>query len=319
MRKALSLLVKAVVSGFLLYFALSSVNFSTVVDRLSQTNPVWIGLGVLVLLAQIFIQAARWRLIVHACAGDLSLGHAFRFSMIAMFFNQTLPSSVGGDAARIWLLGKQAGWRVAGYSVLLDRIIGVVALAVLVVICLPWTLELVTNPIGRAGLLLIGFGALAGGLVFLILSWPRLSFLQRWSPTRHLAAVSKIANTILLTPRALVPIFALSILIHLLTALAAWCAARSVGANLSLLYSLFLVLPVVLITVVPISIAGWGVRESAMVAAFAYAGLAQSDGLIVSLLFGFSFLVVGILGGVFWIVTVDRGDRKALQTRIADT
>jgi hypothetical protein len=303
MRKALSLLVKAVVSGFLLYFALSSVNFSTVVDRLSQTDPGWIGAGLLVLLAQIFVVAARWRLVVISCGSELPFASAFRFSMIAMFFNQTLPSSVGGDAARIWLLGKQSGWRVAGYSVFLDRVIGVIALAVLVVVCLPWTLELVTNPVGRAGLLLIGFGALTGGLVFLALSWPRLSFLQRWSPTRHLAAISEVAKTILLTPRSLVPIFALSILIHLLTAVAAWCTARSVGANLSLLYSLFLVLPVLLITVIPISIAGWGVRESAMVAAFAYAGLAQSDGLVVSLLFGFSFLAVGILGGIFWITS----------------
>ena len=319
MRKALSLLVKAVVSGVLLYFALSNVNFSAVVERLGQTRLGWIGAGILVLLLQIFVQAARWRLIVVACGNGLPFASAFRFSMIAMFFNQTLPSSVGGDAARIWLLGKLSGWRVAGYSVLLDRVIGVVALAVLVIICLPWTLKLLTNPVGRAGLLLIGFGTLAAGIVFIALSWPRLSFLQRWAATRHLAAVSKVANTILLTPRSLVPIFALSVLIHLLTALAAWCAARSVGANLSLLYSLFLVLPVILITVVPISIAGWGVRESAMVAAFAYAGLPQSDGLIVSLLFGFSFLAVGILGGVFWIITVDRGDRTALQASITDT
>jgi glycosyltransferase 2 family protein len=319
MRQALSLLVKAVVSGILLYFALSSVNFSTVLDRLSQANPGWIGAALLVLLAQTAVVAARWRLIVIACGSELPFASAFRFSMIAMFFNQTLPSSVGGDAARIWLLGKPSGWRVAGYSVFLDRVIGVVALAILVIICLPWTLELVTYPVGRAGLLLIGFGALAAGLVFLALSWPHLSFLQRWSPTRHLTAVSKIAKMILLTPRSLVPIFVLSILIHLLTALAAWCAARSVDANLSLLYSLFLVLPVLLVTVIPISIAGWGVRESAMVAAFAYAGLPQTDGLIVSLLYGFSFLVVGVLGGIFWIVTVDRSDRKTLQTSTADS
>ena len=48
----------------------------------------------------------------------------------------------------------------------------------------------------------------------------------------------------------------------------------------------FVVLPIFLVSVVPISVAGWGVRESAMVMAFAYAGLMDSDGLIVSLLFG---------------------------------
>ena len=52
--------------------------------------------------------------------------------------------------------------------------------------------------------------------------------------------------------------------------------------------ALFLVLPVMLIATIPISIAGWGLRESAMVLAFSFAGLAESDGLIVSILFGVS-------------------------------
>lgn len=319
MRKALSLLIKAAVSGLLLYFTLAAVNIGAVKDRLGQIDPRWIGLGLLLLLVQVFVLAVRWRLIVIRCGANLPLPQAFRFSMIAVFFNQTLPSSVGGDAIRIWLVGKQANWRVAAYSVFLDRVIGVVALAALVIVCLPWTLELVRNPVGRAALLLIGWGCIAAGLIFIGLAWQRLRILQRWSVTRHLAAAAAVALTILRSPRSLGAIFGLSILIHLLTALVAWCAARAVGANMPLLYSLFLVPPVILVTVVPISIAGWGVREGAMVAAFAYAGLAQSDGLIVSLLFGASFLVVGIIGGLVWILTVDRADRNAMPAVAIDT
>ena len=94
---------------------------------------------------------------------------------------------------------------------------------------------------------------------------------------------------------------ALSILIHLLNVLAAWCAANAVAAPLSFAQALFLVLPVILVSAVPISIAGWGVRESAMVTAFAYAGLGDGDGLIVSLLFGAGNFVVGALGGLIWV------------------
>jgi hypothetical protein len=65
--------------------------------------------------------------------------------------------------------------------------------------------------------------------------------------------------------------------------------------------ALFLVLPVILITIVPISIAGWGIRESAMVVAFAYAGLPDTDGLLVSLLFGAATFLVGAIGGLVWI------------------
>ncbi len=311
MRKAVSLFAKVAVSGLLLYFALDLINTDTVRDRFRQVDIYWIVLGLLVLLIQAFALAARWALIVTRCGANLSLPRSFHFTMIAAFFNQTLPSSMGGDAIRIWLVGKHANWRVAAYSVFLDRVVGVVALAGLVVICLPWTLALVRNQVGRVALIVIGFGSIAAGLVFIAFAWTRLHVLQRWSPTRHLAAVATVALQILRTPRGLASVFSLSIFVHLLTVLAAWCAARSVGANVSLVYLLYLVLPVVLISTVPISVAGWGVREGAMVAAFAYAGLPQSDGLIISLLFGALYFVFGAAGGVVWVLSSDRADRAA--------
>ena len=313
MRKAASLIARAAISGVMLYFALDLANIETVGDRLRQVNPYWIAFGLFALLTQAVIGAMRWELIVIQCGSGLTLARSFRFTMISVFFNQTLPASVGGDMIRIWLVGKYANWRAAAYSVLLDRAVGVVALAGLVVICLPWTLELIRNPVGRFALLVIGFGSITAGFVFIAFAWSRLHILQRWSLTRHLAAVATVAVEILRTPRALLSIISLSVIIHLLTVLTAWCAARSVGANVPLIYLLFLVLPVVLIAIVPISIAGWGVREGAMVAAFAYAGLQRSDGLIISLLFGSLYLVLGVVGGIVWILSDDRTSRAAVE------
>jgi glycosyltransferase 2 family protein len=51
----------------------------------------------------------------------------------------------------------------------------------------------------------------------------------------------------------------------------------------------------------PVSIGGWGVRESSFMFAFAYAGLAQSDGLVISILFGAASFIVGMAGGIVWI------------------
>ena len=303
MRRALSFLVKLVVSGLLLFLALNWVNLGRVADRLSQIDPTWLALAVLAPLAQNFLLTLRWQKILSRCGSDLGLGQMFRYSMVALFFNQTLPSSVGGDAMRIWLVGKQSNWRTATYSVLVDRVVGVVALAILVTACLPWTLQLVRNPVGRSALLLIGLGCILGGIVFVSLAWEHLRILQRWAPTRHLAASATVAAGILRSPSTLTKVFGLSFAIHFLTAFNAWCVARSVGADLSLQYALFLVLPVILIAIVPVSIAGWGIREGAMVAAFGYAGLAPSDGLIVSLLYGASYLLIGVIGGLVWLLT----------------
>jgi len=74
-------------------------------------------------------------------------------------------------------------------------------------------------------------------------------------------------------------------------------------ATVDFIQVLLLVLPVFLISTVPISIAGWGVRESAMILAFSYAGLAESDGLIVSILYGAAILGIGAIGGIVWIAS----------------
>jgi hypothetical protein len=67
-----------------------------------------------------------------------------------------------------------------------------------------------------------------------------------------------------------------------------------------------LIPPIMLITMMPISIAGWGVREATMMVAFGYAGLAQTDGTVVSILFGAVYFIVGAAGGLVWILSAEK-------------
>ena len=311
MRKILTLLVKTAVSGLLLYYSLRLVNIGSVKDRLSQINPLWITLELVAVSLPVILSAMRWNLILRQCGANLTFGLLLRFIIIGTFFNQTLPSSIGGDGMRVWLVAKRANWRAAIYSVFIDRAVGLVALAGLVVVCLPWTFRLVTDPIGRAALMFIGFSCLVGGAIFVALGWERFKLLQKWTVTRHLAEIAKIALTIVRLPSALTPMLAMSVLIQLVTAFAVWCGARAIGSDLPLFYAIVLVPPVLLVTVVPVSIAGWGVREGAMVAAFTYAGLPPGEGLVASLLFGAALLVTGALGGLLWIATPERSARSA--------
>jgi Lysylphosphatidylglycerol synthase TM region len=86
----------------LLYLALRGIKFTVIQSRLSQINVGWIGLAVIVTAVQIFIGALRWREISELCQAPLTDLQAFRYNMIGAFFNQTLPSSIGGDAVRLW-------------------------------------------------------------------------------------------------------------------------------------------------------------------------------------------------------------------------
>lgn len=314
MTRFLSFLAKAVVSAGLLYLSLRRVDLSTVGSRLGALDWRWLALILGLLCAQIPLIALRWREIVAVCGATLPRGTALRYSFIGTFFSQVLPSTVGGDAVRVWLLARGgAGWTTAIYSVLIDRVVGVSALAIIVVACLPWTLNLVHDPVARVTLAVIGFGSLAGAVVFLALGAQHLRVLERWWLTRHLATASRLAWQ-LCRSAAAARVAVLSFSIHLLTVLVAWGAARSAHATIDFTQVLFLFLPVMLIATVPISIAGWGLRESAMIMAFSYAGLAEGDGLIVSLLYGAATLALGAIGGLVWVASGYRWDSvKAIE------
>jgi uncharacterized membrane protein YbhN (UPF0104 family) len=307
MRALLTLSIRILVSVALLYLALRGVNFAAIQSRLSQINLGWIGLAILVTLFQIFFGALRWREISSLCKAPLSDLLAFRYNMIGAFFNQTLPSSIGGDAVRLWLVHRTgAGWRAATYSILTDRAVGLIALALIIVASLPWSYSIIGDANGRLALVFVDFAALAGGLGFLLLGYLPWSWLKNWWPTKHIHACSVIANQVIFNRQSGPKIAVLSLSIHVLAVVIAWCAVRSIAAPADFEQIFLLTPPIMLITMMPISIAGWGVREATMMVAFGYAGLAQTDGTVVSILFGAVYFIVGAIGGLVWIFSAEK-------------
>lgn len=162
---------------------------------------------------------------------------------------------------------------------------------------------IIHDPLARGVLLLIGFGAVAGAAVFLAIGFLPARLAARFGIVRHLSSASRMAWTLCRRPASSLALIATSLPIHFITVAMVWCCAQSVAAPVGFAEVLFVLPPVLLIATVPISIAGWGVRESSMVVAFGYAGLAQSDGLTLSILFGLLSFAVGAIGGVVWIAS----------------
>jgi glycosyltransferase 2 family protein len=319
MRRILLSALKILVSGALLYFALRKANFADLASRINVASLGWIGLAIAVTFLQIFVGVLRWREVSAECGASLTIRQAMRYNIIGAFFNQTLPSSIGGDAVRLWLVARAgAGWRAATYSIFVERAIGLIALAIIIAASLPWSYNLISDPHGRSALLLLDFAALAGGLGFLILGrlpWP---WLKRWWATHHLHACSVVANRVIFSRKRGPKVAILSVLVHLLAVVIAWCVARSIAAPVLFGQVLQLVPPVMLITMVPISIAGWGVREASMGLAFGYAGLATSEGVNVSLLFGAIYFIVGAFGGLVWIFSGEKAAQGAAPIKVSE-
>ena len=242
---------------------------------------------------------------------------ATRFNLIGAFFNQTLPSSIGGDAVRLWLVARGgAGWRAATYSIFVDRAIGLIALAIVIVASLPWSYQLIADPNGRSALLLVDFAALAGGLGFLILGRLQWPWLKRWWATHHIHACSVIANRVIFSRRRGPKVAALSLLVHVLAVVIAWCVVRSIAA------------PVLFEPGVPARPAGdadhhdadldrrLGRPRSHHGSRLRLCRAAQpTKGVNVSLLFGAVSFIVGAFGGLVWIFSAEKA-AKAIDAPI---
>jgi hypothetical protein len=164
---------------------------------------------------------------------------------------------------------------------------------------------------GWAALVVLDCVAMVAGVGYLLLGvlpWP---WIRGWWGTQHFAACAEITNHALFNRQRGPRIAILSMLIHVLAVVIAWCLARAVAAPLPFGPAMQLVPPVWLITMLPISIAGWGVRETSLGLAFNYAGLLTSDGVNTALLIGATYFIVGVFGGVVWIFSAEKAAREA--------
>jgi len=92
----------------------------------------------------------------------------------------------------------------------------------------------------------------------------------------------------------------ISIIIHSMGALCVWVLALELGLNINYIIVLAFLPIISLAQLIPISIAGWGVREGAVVSLFTLMGLDPSISLVVSLLWGSSIVLSAVLSGLLW-------------------
>ena len=296
--------------GVLVYIA-RGLDLNHLRTNLLTVDPAMFLLALAMVGLQTFLLNARWELIMRSLGVSLDWMAGWRILMISLWFNQVLPSSAGGDVVRIWLLRQlDVPWSQAVKGVMADRFTALIGLVALMVVGLPLLLSRVTD---HAAILAIGGLTVAG-----VVGTAVLLTLDRWpkriitlGPIASLVRFGSFVRYLLLQFKRRELLLGSAILIHLVTAAACYALAVGLKAQLSILDAFVLVPPVILLTAVPISISGWGVREGAMVACLALVGIPSEKALSISLLMGAISVIIGVVGGVIWLASAERGAYSA--------
>ncbi len=306
MSASLRLLLKFFISFGLLWWITRDLDLAAVGDALLGVSPLLLLPAVLFVTVLGAIQAVRWRHALEVFEASLELGYTIRVMMLSLLFNQALPSTIGGDLIRIRYACKESiGWKVAAGSVVIDRLAGLWAMLMFSVVALfgLWSLTKGGGVFWSAALLVAtGLGAIVLFLSAGIFpkSLRQMPLLRQWD------TLCRGSWSLLHKRKALLEVTSISLFVQLgvLFSLAyvGWILNAEIGY-----VAIFSIYPVVLlISMVPISIGGWGLREGAMVVGLGLVGVSAEMALAVSVLFGFVMLASGLLGGGIWIATQRR-------------
>ena len=279
----------------------SRIDFSALTLQL-DAGALWGGaVAVLALVLAQALSAQRWRILLGE--GAPPWRYLWRLYSVGAFFSLFLPTAVGGDAVRAAAAMRTLprGGSVLA-SVLLDRMLGVLALvvyAMLGAIAMPAVVSVLRDAwrwkFGAAAVLAL----VAGAVMVAAVGWR----LARRRP--HIATMLDdglaLAKALIAAPRALLGATALAFAVQG-AYIVAWIAV-AIGLRLPIPLLFFLVaVPVVsLASMLPVTLSGIGVREGAWVLLFASLGLPAANAVAYSLLYFACVMLVGLVGGVVFV------------------
>ncbi len=293
--------------GFL--FSQMRGDFPKILHTLKNVNRPLFTLAFLVCLSTVLIMAKRLQLIFAAEDVPVKIVDMSNLTFVGFFFNNFLPTSVGGDIVKAMCAARITRAPVKSVtSVLMDRIFGLFTFIIIPSVSFLFFLKKVNNP----WVPVVIYSFLAAATLFFILLFNR-------NAARRFRFIERLLNYFHLGEKArkiydgmhgfkkhkgvIVQVLLLSIVGQSVSILAVYLIALALGAHANLIY-FFLLVPIVnLMSMVP-SLNGLGIRESAYTY-FLAPFLGKENAFAISILWLAILFLFSLIGGIIYLVRHD--------------
>jgi uncharacterized protein (TIRG00374 family) len=313
MKKLVLNFIRVAISIGLLVYLILLADLPQIVYLMKNLKPVAVLLAFSASIMSLFFLSIRWYLLIKSYGMKIKFQKLFIFYLIGLFFNNFLPTSIGGDLSRAYYLSRDSGNQSASIgTVFLERIIGLLATLSLAFVSLFWLANyLETKRIVYVTVLLAFFVAFflamimsrrlyrrLNGLISLITFYDIGDKILKVFDTLHFYRDKKIV---------LIQAYLSSILAQIMLILMNFFLAQGLGLSVIKLGYLFLVVPITFVIGLLPSINGIGVRDTGYLILLARLGLEPSQ--ILSLSFSVTIIpvIISVIGGIIFMVYRTKG------------
>ena len=306
--KQIVLLVQGAVTVTLLTVVFQRVDAAALRAALTGL-PLWlIGLSFLTVLFGHILYAYRWHVLMRALGMEPDITIVVQQHFVGTFMSNFLPSTVGGDVAKVYYVGRDRGYVAATASVMLDRLLGFGILTGVSLLLLRVT-QAAEGPLALVGnVLAVVFGAFVLGILILAMASRKrraASVLRRnhilAEAGRQFGQLIDHVRDGLQHPSAVATASAIVVAYVLMIAFVYYLYLSNGGHDVSYLSLAGTVGAIAALSNIPISLGGLGLREQLHVALLAPLGIHSEEAIAISLVLFGHMLLISALGGVLWL------------------
>jgi uncharacterized protein (TIRG00374 family) len=296
-------------SFVLLALLLKFIDPQTFVNTLLEMNVGYYAIAVLLYFISVgLLWAVRWYFIITATGAPIGLLKVIDINLVGSFFNVFLPTAVGGDVVRLYELSRQSGvgTHSAASSVLLDRLIGLISLVIMGLIALIVGFQYIAEQVIVISVLATTIGLAVGWWLLF-----NKRFVGKFLWVFNLPVVNRFEDSarrfyqslydLHRQPRLLVSTLSIALIAQVIEVISVIYIARALDLWVPATY-FFIFVPVIwVITTLPLSLGGLGLREGAFAFLFGQVGLAPTEAVAISLLVYSCRLLLGLVGGLAFL------------------
>jgi uncharacterized protein (TIRG00374 family) len=308
-KKYLSIPIKILISSTLLVWLFLRIDLEQFFE-IGKQLPLWkVFILTAFFLATLFLGSWRWKVVLLCQSLHQSIFRGIYLYLVGYFYNNFLPTAIGGDLIRGLEASKNLGSKTKVFtSILVERFLGLLAALTIALVFLPVSnlpMELVLI------VLVLNIGAWITALFFILIKpgifWDKYSVFITERIRIKISNLIELALTYRKNLDGLVKGFLVSVLYQASLIIVVWLSAMTLKVYEISIDSFFVFVPIVwIISLIPISLNALGVREVSFAYFFKLLGESEEKGLMVSLLFFGIMLIVGAIGGILWGISRPR-------------
>lgn len=312
-RQAAFLCAKALFAAVVITWLCHKVDILHVWMRVRDAARLPIITGIVISFGAVIISGWRWQRLLRIFQIAIPLPALICIAQVGQFFTMFLPGPTGDDLTRMLYISRLAPGRIGESctTVLLDRCLGLASVLLLAVLCTPWQWSILSTSRQTYWLALIilsaGIAVCVFGAIFFLVGHPTHQWFEkrlRSLPAHSLRdEAARIWGLLCVNKKSLAQVIGAAVVTQLILCLLFYLAGLSVGIHAPLLSWLTFVPLVLAANVLPITIAGFGVREYLLVLFLGVIAKVESERALAASFVVFAMvLVVCLLGGLIYVV-----------------